>query len=251
MLVIINADDLGTTEQINDEIFSLMESGDVTSSTIIANAPAFAHAAEQTRRFPGCSFGVHLNLTTFPPLASSRALDPILDEDGHLSRKLLGTPMTASLRDALLQELTLQVKRVIEAGIPISHFDSHQHIHTIPKLFPILKALQRKFAIRKVRTTINFIPSDVQMAGWRSLRKLAFRLALRHIYATTTPDGLGDFRDFHRALMAGRLPRFRILELMVHPGSTSSKYNDEVALLRSSWRQLLPAETKLGSYFSV
>ena len=223
----------------------------MTSSTIIANAPAFEHAAKQLARFPDCSFGVHLNLTAFAPLGPSGRLDPILDEKGHLSRKLLDTPMTRSLRAALLQELTLQVERTIESGVPISHFDSHQHIHTIPKLFPILKALQRKFAIRKVRSTINFIPLNAQMTGLRSLRKLAFRLALRHIYTTASPDGLGNFRDFHSALMAQRPPRFRILELIVHPGSSSSNHNDEVALLRSSWHQHLPSDTKLGSYHSV
>jgi len=51
MLVIVNADDLGAAERSNDEIFALMESGDVTSATIMANAPAFDHALRQIRRW--------------------------------------------------------------------------------------------------------------------------------------------------------------------------------------------------------
>jgi predicted glycoside hydrolase/deacetylase ChbG (UPF0249 family) len=187
----------------------------------------------------------------FAPLSSGGDLEPVLDENGHLSRKLFKTPITPRLRAALLRELTLQVQRALDAGVPVSHFDSHHHVHTIPKLFPALKSLQRKFSIRKVRTTINLLPQGQQMTGLRSLKKVAFRLALRHSYSTTSPDGLGDFRDFYKLLKAGQVPRFRCLELMCHPGTTNSMYIDEVAALRSGWQNLLPANTTIGSYQSI
>jgi predicted glycoside hydrolase/deacetylase ChbG (UPF0249 family) len=106
--------------------------------------------------FSLCSFGVHLNLTVFPPLQPSPQLKPILDADGSLSPKLFKTQLTPQLRRAIFDELTAQVERALSAGIPVSHFDSHQHIHTLPMLFPVLKALQRRFGIRRVRSTINF-----------------------------------------------------------------------------------------------
>ena len=251
MILIVNADDLGASKQVNDEIFDLMQSGVVTSATLMANAPGFEHAAQQIPSFPECSFGVHLNLTVFPPLSPSPDLEPILDENGHLSKKLFNTPMTSALREALLQELTLQVQRTLDAGVPVSHFDSHNHVHTIPSLFPVLKSLQRKFAIRKVRSTINLLLPSQKMAGLRSLKKVAFRLSLKHFYKTKSPDGLGDFRDFYKLLREGQIPRFRCLELMVHPGIPKPKYSDEVASLRSSWRDLLPAGVKTGSYHSI
>ena len=250
-MLIVNADDLGATERINDEIFDLMQSGVVTSATLMANAPGFEHAVHQIPRFPDSSFGIHLNLTVFAPLSHSADLEPILDENGHLSKKLFKTPITPPLRAALLQELTLQVERVLDAGVPLSHFDSHHHVHTIPKLFPVLKSLQRKFAVRKVRSTISLLPPGQKMTGVRWLKKTAFRLALRSSYSTKSPDGLGDFRDFYVFLKAGRIPRFRTLELMTHPGTTTAKYIDEVAALRSGWLDLLPADIKIGSYHSI
>lgn len=251
MLIVVNADDLGASEPINNEIFELMQSGAVTSATLMANAPAFEHAVRNIPHFPHCSFGVHLNLTTFPPLSAPEGLRPILDENGHLSKKLLKTPITVGLRQAFLDELTVQVQRTIDAGVPVSHFDSHLHVHTIPKLFPVLKALQRRFAIRKVRSTINLLPPGQSATGLRKLKKTAFRLALRHFYATASPDGLGDFRDFYPALKAGRRFRFSKMELMVHPGTTAPLYQNEIALLRSPWRELLPPDTRMGSYHSV
>jgi predicted glycoside hydrolase/deacetylase ChbG (UPF0249 family) len=251
MLLIVNADDLGASETINDEIFDLMQSGAVTSATLMANAPAFEHAVQQIPRFPHCSFGVHLNLTSFAPLSSPDELRQILNQDGHLSKKLLNSAITGDMREAFLTELSAQVQRTLDAGVPVSHFDSHLHIHTMPKLFTVLKSLQRRFGVRKVRSTINLLPSGKRLTGSRLLKKTAFRLALRHFYTTSSPDGLGDFRDFYPELKAGRLPGFRKLELIVHPGTTAALYRDEVIMLRSSWRELLPADTKMGSYHSV
>ena len=71
MLIIVSAEDLGTESALNDEIFALIESKTVTSATVIANGPAFAQAAKAIAEFPECSFGVHLNLTVFPPLRPS------------------------------------------------------------------------------------------------------------------------------------------------------------------------------------
>jgi predicted glycoside hydrolase/deacetylase ChbG (UPF0249 family) len=251
MLIIVNADDLGASEPINKEVFDLMESGLVTSATIMSNAPAFAHAAERTRDFPNCSFGVHLNLSAFRPMSYSPGLDPVLDEIGNLSRKVFEVPITAGMQAAFLQEWTAQVQHVYDAGVPISHFDSHHHAHTIPKLFPVLKALQRRFGIRKVRSTINLLPPEERMSSLRSLKKALFRFALHHYYPTKSPDGFATFDDFAAALKSGRLPKFQFLELMVHPGTTNPRYIEEIALLRSGWQTSLPPRFRLGSYHSL
>jgi predicted glycoside hydrolase/deacetylase ChbG (UPF0249 family) len=251
MLLIVNADDLGLREPINNEIFSLMEAGLVTSSTILANAPAFEHAAEISRRFPECSFGVHLNLTEFLPLSSSKELWPLLDENGCLSTKIFRTRPSRDLRSAIFQEWKLQVQRVLSAGVQLSHFDSHLHVHTLPRLFPVLKALQREFGIRKVRPTINLDQAGQRVLGLPLIKKRLFTAALKSVYRTRTPDGLSHFRVFHAALLAGRAPHFRHLELMVHPGASNGVYQNEVALLRSDWRRLLRSDTTMGSYHSL
>jgi len=251
MLIILNAEDLGTDSALNDEVFALIRSRTVTSATVIANGPAFAQAAKTIAQFPKCSFGVHLNLTVFQPLRPSPQLKPILDENGSLSPKLFKTKMTPQLQRAILDELTAQVERAFSAGIPVSHFDSHQHIHTLPKLFAVLKALQRRFAVRRVRSTINLLPPGQHLTPIRWFKKRLFWHALRWNYRTSSPEGLGEFRDFYAALEVGQLPHFRELELMVHPGTTTPTYMHEVALLRSDWRRLLPSGIAFGNYYSI
>ncbi len=249
MLLIVNADDLGASEEINQQIFAFMAAGRVTSASILANGPAFAHAVAGARRFPKCSFGVHLNLTEYAPLSRSAGLNPILDRHGLLSRRLHDIRFDRSLRAAARLELATQVQHVLDAGVPVSHFDSHEHIHTLPKLFPVLKSLQREFEIRKVRSTINLLSPSERMAALRSLKKRLFYFCLSHSYETTSPEGLGHFSDFHAALEAGSVPYFDHLELMVHPGHED--YRAETELLKSDWRKRLPPSVKLGSYHSI
>lgn len=244
MLLIVNADDLGASEAVNEEIFDLMASGLVTSATLMANGPAFGHAVKHIQRFPNCSFGVHLNLTAFSPLSGVKNLDPVL-RNGEFSRELLTRRLKHELRSQLKQELIMQVQRVVNAGVPVTHFDSHHFIHVSPQLFPAIKAVQRHFGIRKIRSTLEVLS---ERPRFYTLKNKLFGYALSKAYTTVSPDGWCEVRAFHAALVLNALPHFRCLELMVHPGSHQAQYVEEIAILRSRWQQLLPSYVQLGNY---
>jgi chitin disaccharide deacetylase len=244
MLLIVNADDLGASEANNDETFALMESGLVTSATLMANGPAFEDAVKHSRRFPNCSFGVHLNLTSFAPLSRSHNLAPAL-RAGEFFRELLAQRFSGELRKALEQELMLQVQRVVDAGVPVTHFDSHHFIHSSRELFFVVKAVQRRFGIRKVRCTLEVFSEKSVI---HTAKRKVFDYALRNIYTTVSPDCCCEFRRFHSVLVHNRLPNLRCLELLVHPGSVNPSYIEDVNLLKSNWRQLLPPNVAVGSY---
>ena len=106
MLMIVNADDLGLSTTVNEAIFTLMAKGRVTSSSLLANAPATEEAVIESRRCQKAqSFGVHLNLTEFRPLTRNAHLSPILDSSGCFANNLIrSTPITSQLREAIFQE---------------------------------------------------------------------------------------------------------------------------------------------------
>jgi predicted glycoside hydrolase/deacetylase ChbG (UPF0249 family) len=56
---------------------------------------SFEDAVKRSRRFPNCSFGVHLNLTSFAPLSSAKNLDPVL-RAGKFYRELLSQSYPAN-----------------------------------------------------------------------------------------------------------------------------------------------------------
>ena len=169
MRIIINADDFGLNVCVNDRILDLMSRHRITSATFISNAPSVEDAVRKIPREAYCSFGVHLNLTQFEPLTPPKdrgILSACLDEKGYFlgEKYLRSTRITSTLRKAFFKELSLQVERMCALGVKISHFDSHNHVHTIPALFPVLKQLQEHFGIRKVRTTWNMFSSPAPSA---------------------------------------------------------------------------------------
>ncbi len=246
MRVIINADDLGKSRIVNSAIFGLMEKGRVTSSTMLANGPAFEDAAMRARNFPQCSFGVHLNASEFFPLTSGAGLRHILNEAGGFAgNRLREIKITSELREALFQEWSAQVERLRMAGFSVSHFDSHHHMHTVVGVFPVLKRLQRKFSMRRVRITMNIYLEPAPAPLPRRLAKVAWNLALRNYFRTRTTDGFTSLETFVKA--AARMKRdSRSVELMVHPGDESSSAETEI--LAGEWWRALPVALEPISY---
>ena len=69
--MIVNADDFGFSEAVNHGILKAMQEGIVTSTSIMANMPGFAHAVQLYHEHPDMAVGVHLNLTCYRPLLST------------------------------------------------------------------------------------------------------------------------------------------------------------------------------------
>jgi predicted glycoside hydrolase/deacetylase ChbG (UPF0249 family) len=243
--VIVNADDLGMSPEVNEATFALMSKGRITSATIMANAPATAAAARRTATFPRCSFGVHLNLSQFEPLTGGSGARLLVDERGQMSRaNETAQPGSERLR-ATFQELCAQVERVLALGVRISHVDSHHHIHTRPFLFPVLKEVQRRYRIRSVRLAKNFYPSDRPCSTHLLWKKRAYNWALKSLYATRTTDAFTEFLTYYHAEAASKRTIDRI-ELMVHPGATDGA--EETAILDSDWIARAGLPVQLISY---
>src|SRR5262249_54798958 len=115
--VIINADDLGISESVNDAIFDLMARQRVTSAPVMANRPAFRHPATKIKHFPRCSFGAHLNLTQFEPIMPRRDATLLTAADGCMSRNLGEKRFGPGFLAACYRELSAQIERLGSARI--------------------------------------------------------------------------------------------------------------------------------------
>ena len=245
MKIIINCDDLGMNPTVNEAIFDLMREGRVTSATMMMNGEAVEGAAARIAEFPRCSFGVHLNGTEFRPLTSDPALGPLLNSDGDFAGNLRNVAYNADLRDALFGEWSAQVERARELGVPVSHIDSHHHVHTHPAVFTVLKRVQRRFGIRKVRLSRNVLGLTERLSSRLRASKIVWNLALRHYVPTVTTRGFGAFATFHERLTAGHGWDGSI-ELMAHPGGDI--FAAETNLLWTDWKDRLARDAQLISY---
>ena len=247
MDVIVNADDLGSSPDVNNAIFDLMAEGLVTSATIIANAPHVEEACQEISRFPHCSFGVHLNVTEFAPLSDAAGLGRLLDGNGAFDgERVREAGIDQSVARGIFEEFCAQIEKLAALGVQVSHIDSHHHIHTIPKAFPILKKVQKRFGIRRARLTRNIYgPGERVTIGLR-LKKASYNFMLKHHYRTATTDGFSDFMLFFQRARSQKM-RQHSVEVMVHPGSRYYD-SDETELLRGPWRDAIGFPIRLISY---
>jgi len=249
MKIIINCDDLGASLNVNNRIFEMMEQRRVTSATLLMNGPAVEDAVERIGKFRECSFGVHLNLTEFSPLTDQPGLVPLLDENGDFNgtgrRSPRKIPLTASIRARVYAEWCEQIERALAQGVPISHIDSHHHVHTRLSLLPVLHGLRQRFGIRKVRLRHNVSGVAHPMSWLRHARNSAWNFTLRHYVGATTTDGFASFSTFHERLQAGLGWRGTI-EVMCHPGG--ELFAAETELLRANWLEKLDKDAQLISY---
>ena len=241
MVVIINADDLGISPRVNREIFRLAAEGAITSATLLANGEAVEDAAAEVGKFPRVSFGVHLNLTEFQPVAASAGLGPIIDEAGRFrGNHIREIRLDGELKAAIFREWCAQIDKLIGLGIKPSHIDSHHHTHTIPALFPVLRTVGKKYGITKVRVSRNFyLDTDPVMLR---LKKSLYNAALRHVGGFRTTDLFSGF-DMFLGRNGGSCGA-KSIELMVHPGAPGSE-NESRQLVE--WVRSQP-EIRLISY---
>jgi predicted glycoside hydrolase/deacetylase ChbG (UPF0249 family) len=232
--LVVNADDFGLTEGISSGIIEGFNNGIIASASLITTMPAFPHAVGLALENPHLDIGVHLSLTVGQPCAKSAKLAPILKKGMFVQsyRRVIKTVYANDIRLVDIKtEMSAQIRKVQDAGLNITHLDSHQHIHMVPRLFRLLLALMKDHQIPFIR-----IPNELIRAhnlrnskGWGLfvlglIGKLS-RKTVIHSGLNTSEYFWGlscsESMSLHDLICVLRSLRPGINELMCHPG-----YND-------------------------
>ncbi len=259
--LIVNADDFGLHENINLGIIEGYTKGCITSTSIMAGAPAFEHAANLAAEHRNLGIGVHLTLVGGPPAAEPGQIASLIDSDGLLCSSypvFLKKFCLAGIRiEHVRQELAAQVKKVVAAGINITHLDSHQHMHVVPGIIEVVIDIAKEFGIRAMRIPAEpllffggFSPSAGRIIGRSGLSILASLARLKAQRA-----GLAAPEHFYGMLAGGTMEERFLLrvidslpdglaEIMVHPGLDDRVLN-QVFTWGYHWQQELAAVTSL------
>ena len=146
-LLIINADDLGSTHSANVGVYEALRGGLATSATLMVPCP---WAREAAARYRGEDIGVHLTLNAeydlyrWGPITHAPSL---LDGDGGFPRTIDDVWDHADL-DEVRRELRAQVERAIYWGFDVSHLDSHMGtLQLRPEFFDVYLELAVDFRL--------------------------------------------------------------------------------------------------------
>ncbi len=153
--LIVNADDFGLTAGVNRAIIEGHERGIITSATIMANMPAFDDAARLAREHPSLGVGLHFNLTQGKPVAKASRVSSLLDKRGEFpetTTALLNRALAGRLNhEEIVIELRAQIEKASNAGLRLTHVDSHKHSHALPPVCDALIATIKELGINAVR----------------------------------------------------------------------------------------------------
>lgn len=231
--LIVNADDFGLTEAVNEGIVEAHQGGIVTATTLIASGAAFAHAVRLARKAPTLDVGVHLTLTEEQPVSPAREVPSLLGADGRfhphatafVKRYFAGQISLAEVE----RELDAQIARALSQGFRISHLDGHQHVHMVPGIRRIAGKLAQKYGIPAIRFPRE-APRLYMLRDGDAAARLAQLFALNAFCAAADVRGAARPDHFVGFFYGGRLTKgnlMRVLhalpasgtsELMCHPG---------------------------------
>ena len=239
--LIVNADDLGLTEGHNRAIVQAHTGGILTSASALACGPAFEDAVGRVRSLPALSVGVHLTLLEGTPILPPAQVPTLVRDDGSfglnvgplLRRLTLGRVCL----EQVCREWRAQIARLFDAGFPVTHLDSHKHIHMHPHLLDVVLTLAAEFGIPRMRLSRPAHPVwGTKPAALGALAVWARRRAGRQ--GLRTPGALLGL-EASGGMTAARMrssfcrPWQGVRELMVHPAYPSRALD---RLLESGYR---------------
>jgi predicted glycoside hydrolase/deacetylase ChbG (UPF0249 family) len=244
----VNADDFGFTSDVNQGIIEAHRQGILTATTLMANGDAFEDAVRKASENPLLDIGAHLVLIGGRSLAEADRELP-----SSVPRLLAAI---AARRLNIYEELAAQVRRILDAGIRLTHLDTHKHTHLAPPVLDAVARIAGEFGIRWVRRPFD-LPMTAARAGapWSKRATsgaIAFiRGRFHHVltqHQCRTTDHFAGFQITGRFRTSELVALIRALpegstELMCHPGRCTGELRSARTRLKESREAELEALT--------
>jgi hopanoid biosynthesis associated protein HpnK len=261
--LIINADDFGLTRGVNRAIAESCQRGIVTSTTLMANGAAFSDAVAIAPSLKGVSVGCHVVLVDGVSVLPTAQVQGLTEQQtgrfpDALSRVVIRTVRGQLDAHQIEAEVVAQIRKLQDAGVVVSHVDTHKHTHLLPQILePIMRAAKScgVKAIRNPFGRLNIRLALTRPVLWKRtvqvglLNRLGarFRRAVAEARMVTTDGSLGVvatgaldeglFQSIIRDLPEGTW------EFVCHPGYDDAELDRVQTRLRASREQELAVLT--------
>jgi chitin disaccharide deacetylase len=235
-LLILHADDLAVAHSVDSASFEALNSGAISSASIMVPCPWLTEVADYAKTHPDADLGLHLTLTSewktyrWGSVDSSDKVPSLLQSDGTFYFVTPDVASHASPSEAE-QEIRAQVERALAVGIHPTHLDTHMGtLYSTPALFaayvkvaheyhlPFLVVADVGPAFRSLFSPNDFVLDNVVIAG----------------------EGLkpGQTKDFYLTALKNLQPG--LTEMIVHLGHDDAELQAVMvdhADYGAAWRQ--------------
>jgi len=253
--LILNADDLGLSPQVNAAIEQAHRFGALTAASLMVGEAAAAEGVAVARRNPALAVGLHLTLTDGTPCLPPERIPALVGPDGRFRDDMAGLGLvlavSAAARAQLRAEVAAQIAAFRATGLACDHLNAHKHYHLHPVIAAVAFAAAAAAGIRCVR-----IPAEpaalvravepgapaqpramAPLLAW--LRRLAARHGLRAPDRVVGLAWSGHFTAARLAALLPLLPARGVTEVYLHPataggfagGAAGYDYAGELAAL--------------------
>jgi predicted glycoside hydrolase/deacetylase ChbG (UPF0249 family) len=152
-LLVIHADDLGMSHSVNRATFEALEKGWITSASILVPCPWFPEVARWAKQHPNADLGIHLALTSewtdlrWGPVSGVSRVPSLVDARGYFPLDTPEVDQNAKTPD-VEYELRTQIDSAKNAGIAISHLDTHMAgMVSSAELFGVYRKLRDEYKL--------------------------------------------------------------------------------------------------------
>lgn len=233
-LLVVNADDFGRSNSINQAVIRAHETGILTTASLMVNEPARDEAVRMAREHPALGVGLHLTFLCGKAALPQARIRLLADAEGNFTNSPFGAGMkyffAPGVREQLRIEMRAQFERFKSTGLRLDHVNGHLHLHLHPAILPILLEEGRTFGMTHARLTRDPLALNLRLAKGEWVYRLSHALIFRALAANAE-------RQFRRVRVAHTDRVFGLLQnarvdadfvrrlLEVLPSGTSELYS--------------------------
>ena len=148
----LHIDDVGMCHGANVAFLELSRAGGVTCGSVMVPCPWFREIAAEAAQDKSLDLGVHLTLTSewplyrWGPISTVSRASGLIDEQGCFPRNCLALRPQVDAKAAEI-EFRAQIDRALDAGIDVTHLDTHMGAAVLPELVDIYIALGHEYRL--------------------------------------------------------------------------------------------------------
>lgn len=216
-VLIINADDYAMCHAENIATHRMLETGTVTSATMMVPCPWMLEAVQYVKDNNLTNVGLHLTLTSEfrnyrwrPMSKSSFRRSTLTDRKGFFWPSSLEVELYGDILD-IKREIRTQIQTVIDLGMEPSHIDSH-----MGSLYGMFTMRSDILAVGLANSYEYGLPFRLPyMKEFEPFRKMGFALLDNLIYGLDPPEDPEERKKFYMDIIK-EIPA-GVNEIFIHP----------------------------------